>query len=375
MGISSKRHRKHPPFGVNLGNWLVLERWMCGAGSPFEGTRSPDEEGLLDELGRDELERRLRAHRDSFLNERTFDSLADHGVDLLRLPIPYWAFGDEAHDPCIDRVDWALDRATDHGQRVLIDIHTVPGGQNGSDSSGICGLCTWHLDEAHVEKTLGVVGRLANRYGGHPGLFGIEPVNEPANDVVFSANMSRWAKAFPERAAASQAIPRNFLERFYLQAYELALPALDKGAALVLHDRFDDLSTWDDFMPCQRFGNVWIDTHRYLVFSGYAIVGDTARKRAHSHRRLIRDWSRQIRHASRFHNVLVGEWGLSHLVGATSDDTVRDLAKRQMRAWQTASGSCFWSLRCDARHGDLWSFEAATDHGWLKNGLRMRFCS
>jgi glucan 1,3-beta-glucosidase len=51
--------------GVNLGNWLVLEKWM----SPglFAGTEAEDETQLCCDLA--DVAERLTAHRDSYITE------------------------------------------------------------------------------------------------------------------------------------------------------------------------------------------------------------------------------------------------------------------------------------------------------------------
>ena len=49
--------------GVNLGNWLVLEKWM----SPhlFDGTTAEDEYYLPTQLSREVYEARIQTHRRS----------------------------------------------------------------------------------------------------------------------------------------------------------------------------------------------------------------------------------------------------------------------------------------------------------------------
>ena len=57
--------------GVNLGNWLVLEKWI----SPgvFAGTEAEDETQLCCDLA--DVAERLTAHRDSYITERDFASV------------------------------------------------------------------------------------------------------------------------------------------------------------------------------------------------------------------------------------------------------------------------------------------------------------
>jgi glucan 1,3-beta-glucosidase len=64
--------------GVNLGNWLVLEKWM----SPelFAGTGAEDETRLCEELDEAAERERYKVHRDSYISERDFAYLANHGI-------------------------------------------------------------------------------------------------------------------------------------------------------------------------------------------------------------------------------------------------------------------------------------------------------
>lgn len=54
--------------GVNLGNWLVLEKWM----SPglFDGTTAEDEYYLPTQLPKEIYEERIRMHRSEYITER-----------------------------------------------------------------------------------------------------------------------------------------------------------------------------------------------------------------------------------------------------------------------------------------------------------------
>ena len=49
--------------GVNLGNWLVLEKWMSPA--LFEGTAAEDEYNLPRQLSREVYEARIQIDRKS----------------------------------------------------------------------------------------------------------------------------------------------------------------------------------------------------------------------------------------------------------------------------------------------------------------------
>ena len=144
--------------GVNLGGWLVLEQWMTPA--LFEGTQARDETYLCTELG----ETRAR----------------DHGFQAVRIPVPFFLFEDIGpYVHCAEYLDRAFAWAEETGLQILIDLHTVPGGHNGTDNSGIMGISVWSTRQDCVAYTLRVLEKLAERYGERKALWGIEVLNEP----------------------------------------------------------------------------------------------------------------------------------------------------------------------------------------------------
>jgi len=103
--------------GVDLGNWLVLEKWM----SPelFDGTSAEDEVHLWRELSETAARERFKVHRDSWVRERDFVYLAANGIELIRIPVPFFIFGDVApYVGCIEYLDEAFEWAQRHGQKI-----------------------------------------------------------------------------------------------------------------------------------------------------------------------------------------------------------------------------------------------------------------
>ena len=77
--------------GVNLGNWLVLEKWMNPA--LFEGTTAEDEYWLPRQLSKEVYEARIKIHRSEYITERDFVTIKSWGLDAVRIPVPYFIFG------------------------------------------------------------------------------------------------------------------------------------------------------------------------------------------------------------------------------------------------------------------------------------------
>ena len=139
--------------GVNLGNWLVLEKWMSPA--LFDGTTAEDEYYLPRQLSKEVYEARIKIHRSEYITERDFVTIKSMGMEAVR---------------CTEELDKAFNWAEAYGLQILIDLHTAPLSQNGFDNGGISGVCKWAQNPEEVEFVLTVLERLARRYGTRKGL-------------------------------------------------------------------------------------------------------------------------------------------------------------------------------------------------------------
>lgn len=352
--------------GVNLGNWLVLEKWMNP--SLFAGVSGEDENDFYNSL-KDRAWERIKQHRDHWITEKDFESMAGHGCTLVRIPVPYTIFGDFSHrSGCIEYLDQAFDWAEKWGLKILVDLHTVPGGQNGLDNGGICGLCTWHQNQESVDLTLQILEKIAKRYSGHPAFWGLEPVNEPANELMFRVMSRGCGPDYQENLSKSSAVPTDFLRDFYLKCYDRLTPLLAGNTKLVFHDGFR-LSEWDDFMPASEYPDVWIDTHMYINFARYELKNDSVEEYAEYVREKFAD---ALIRAGEYHPVLVGEWSLAlHSSEAEAADQAektriyRYLAEVQKDAWKYAGGDIYWSYKTEDCVNPHWSFCRAKKLGYL----------
>ena len=112
--------------GVNLGGWLVLEKWMTP--SLFDGTTAADETYFCHDLGEDRARERLKTFRDTFIQRRDFAEIADHGFNAVRIPVPFFIFEDIGpYIHCYEYLDRAFEWAEEFQLKILIDLHTVPG--------------------------------------------------------------------------------------------------------------------------------------------------------------------------------------------------------------------------------------------------------
>lgn len=356
--------------GVNLGNWLVLEKWMNPA--LFDGTTAEDEYYLPTQLDPAVYEARIRTHRAEYITERDFATIRSWGLNSVRIPVPYFVFGDRPpFIGCVEELDKAFNWADKYGLSILIDLHTAPMSQNGFDNGGISGVCKWAQLPDEVEFVLTVLERLARRYGHRDALLGIEVINEP-NTTASWDNMNvteRYKAVDPELAEGTGPIAFDWLEDFYVAAYHRLREqgGLPQGKAVVFHDGFD-LYRWKDFLDdAKGFVNVIFDTHQYLMMA--EIVG--CPQTVEGYDGFVKGtYAPMIEEMSRRFPVIVGEWCLFNSVGCGVDthggqsvlngeegaaaetlspqekrDLYQGVAKSQLEAWSKGHGHYYWNYK------------------------------
>ena len=384
--------------GVNLGNWLVLEKWMNPA--LFEGTTAEDEYYLPTQLSPEVYEARIKIHRSEYITERDFVTIKRMGMDSVRIPVPYFIFGDrKPFIGCIEELDKAFNWAEKYGLTILIDLHTVPLSQNGFDNGGISGVCKWAQNPDEVEFVLGVLERLAKRYGHRKGLFGIQPLNEPVTENMWETKdvQNRYAPADPELAKGSAPITMEFLRKFYLEAYDRISTYMPKEKYVVLHDGFE-LMAWKDFMQEEKYSNVILDTHQYLMVAEARGCSQTIE----GYLKYVREeLEPQITEMEKYFPVICGEWCLFNSLACGCDtkggqsvlngvegsereslsteekkEIYATLAKAQLELWDKCSGYFYWSykLLTDTVNTpgwigwDSWDLGRCVDFGWFPAG-------
>ncbi len=381
--------------GVNLGNWLVLEKWMNPA--LFDGTAAEDEYWLPRQLSKEVYEARIKIHRSQYITERDFVTIRSWNMEAVRIPVPYFIFGDrEPFIGCIGELDKAFNWAEAYGLKILIDLHTAPGGQNGFDNGGISGVCKWAQNPDEVEFVLTVLERLAKRYGTREGLWGIEVLNEPISEYMwkFMEIEKRYPPADKEMAIGSRGISREFLKQFYLDAYDRIRRHMPEEKYVVIHDGFE-LKAWKDFMRDEKYKNVVLDTHQYLMMA--EMMG--CKQTVEGYLEYIREnFAREVEEMQRYFPVICGEWCvfnslacgwdtkggqtvLNGLAGTVKESVTKEqkkeiyqaVAKAQIEAWNRGSGYFYWSykLLTDTINTkgwtgwDSWDLGRCMDQGWF----------
>jgi len=358
--------------GVNLGGWLVLEKWITP--SVFEGLAARDETAFCTELGVDAATKRLHRHWSTFVTKDDFEWLASVGVNAVRLPIGHWIFGKnypyhsvygESRYPFVEGglaiVDQVMQWAEEFELAVLLDLHAAPGCQNGFDNGGITDVCEWHTRQEYIDHSLNFMEWLAERYQDASALHGIEVLNEP-----------RWD------------IDTEVLKKYYIAAYHRIRKYCSPAkVAVVFHDGFRSYKNYLDFMQPPAFENVIIDIHRYQCFVREDIDLDIY---GHIHKSVIElkgEADEMINELKL--PVYCGEWSLGMDLKVVSlwakgpfnhalenmDDYQMTLAYRgyaaaQMLTFEKYLGWFFWNYKTETT--PAWSFRDCVERGWIPAG-------
>ena len=299
---SSSFNKRNFIRGVNIGGWLLLERfitpymfaltdchvrgdfcWFPGqisaptaTGLDQQGHLYPycdmyqceflwnekkddfaavDEYTLASQFPSKALAREyLSYHWDNFVKKMDVQTLAKAGVTHARVPMPHWIMGDiRDKEPWIDGqwlyfvrfVGWCRE----YGIQVWIDIHTAPGSQNGFDNSGQllqdAPTCRhWSSSPENVERSLQAVKDIAKAV-----------VRDNLEDVVtgFGVLNEPFSDCDP-----------LVVKEFYNEALKTVRSTMSEDTAVYIGDLFNATS-WNNlwWTDEERYHDTYLDSHYY----------------------------------------------------------------------------------------------------------------
>lgn len=322
--------------GVNLGGWLLIERWMTP--SLFKGTDAEDEYSFMSTPN---AKARITDHRASFMTEQDWQWLASNSIVFVRLPVGYWALQDDG--PFLNtkaQLDWAFCMAEKYGISILLDLHAVKGSQNGEMHSGAIGKVDWWR---YRQETLTTLAELARRYKDSPALWGVQVMNEPK--VVGHYFQLLW---------------------YYRKAYSVLRSILKKGTYTVFHDGFIP-PLMSGALRVRKDYPVAMDSHYYLV------LGTLLSKLSPKHYDAARGFLYRILIAmSRFAQpVIVGEWGsvlpqpmFNRVPEPTHLGMLGATIRRQRVVYKKAIATAYWNYKTEAT--GMYNFRSLVEAGVVK---------
>ncbi|KAF8481707.1 exo-1-3-beta-glucanase [Russula ochroleuca] len=368
--------------GVSLGGWLVIEPWITPSLFDNTGNTNIVDEWTFGQLqDRTVAEKTLKAHWDSWITEADFAAIAAAGLNHVRLPIGYWAWEVGPGEPYIqgqlpylrNAVTWART----HGLKLILDLHGVPGSQNGFDNSGHrLSFPGWPTNQTNIDRTNNILRTIANEFGPQYETVGaIEPMNEPAGyfgQVVL-----------------------NPVRQYYLDSYT-NIRASSQNTLEMIHDAFQSLSSWNGWERPPDFQGVALDTHIYQILSNAGVAqtdsehiatacGQGSSLQGFNNNQLwtiVGEWTPAMTDCAKYFNgrgigtrydgTHAGSPRVGSCAGLTGNGTsfsasykafLRQSWEAQVMSFEKASGWIMWTWRTE--QADEWSYMAGLKYGWI----------
>ena len=199
------KYGEMPIRGINVGGWLSIEPFI----SPSLFTQFKSSQGIIDEytlskqLGPEKAKATLEKHYALFINRQSFKDIQAAGFDHVRIPYSYWAVTTYPGDPYVPQVSWryllrGIEYARQCGLRVNLDLHGLPGSQNGWNHSGRQGDIGWlnGTDGAlNGQRSIDIHGQLSTffaqpRYKNVIAIYGL--ANEPKMIKLQTDTVLTW---------------------------------------------------------------------------------------------------------------------------------------------------------------------------------------
>ncbi|KAG1767470.1 glycoside hydrolase family 5 protein [Suillus placidus] len=234
-------------YGVNIGGLFVLEPFITPAlYQKYPG--AVDEWTLSTLMAADTASgglQQLETHYSTFITEQDIAEIAGAGLNWIRLPIPFWAVEKWDFEPFLEKVCWpyilrVLQWARKYGIRVNLDLHTIPGSQNGYNHSGKLGSINFLngvMGLANAQRALDYI-RIITEFISQPEWVNVVPVFSIVNEALVST------------------IGTDQITAFYLLAHDMIRNITGTAA-------------WANFL--QGSDRIILDTHPYFAFDGQSI--------------------------------------------------------------------------------------------------------
>ncbi|KAJ7284148.1 glycoside hydrolase family 5 protein [Mycena rebaudengoi] len=247
--------------GVNLGGLFVIEPFITP--SFFQKyTDAIDEWTLSVAMANDTASGglgQLETHYDTFITEQDIAEIAGAGLNWIRIPIPFWAIETWEGEPFLAKTSWkyflrVVGWARKYGLRICLDLHTVPGSQNGYGHSGRLSPVNFlagNMGLANAGRTLYYI-RVLTEFISQPAYRDVIPVFGIVNEALVGI------------------IGLGPITSFYLQVHDMIRSITGYGQGngpyIAIHDGFQPTSIWANFL--QGSDRIILDGHPYFSFGG-----------------------------------------------------------------------------------------------------------
>ncbi|KAL9084918.1 MAG: hypothetical protein Q9165_007871 [Trypethelium subeluteriae] len=292
------QYGKMPIRGMNLGGWLSIEPFITP--SFFSGYSTSqnviDEWTLTSTLG-SKAASTLEQHYSAFVGEQDIAAIQVAGFDHVRISFSYWAVTTYDGDPYVKQISWryllrAIEYCRKYGLRVNLDVHGLPGSQNGWNHSGRQGTIGWLNGtdgDLNAQRSLDLHNQLSTffaqpRYQNLVTMYGL--CNEPRMVDLDTNRVLNWT------TTAIQSIRKNNIT-----------------AVIVFGDGFMGLDNWQGKLQnADPLNLLLLDVHQYVIFNTDQIALDHSDKLDFACSGWTQQTLRSMDTATGFGPTMCGEW-------------------------------------------------------------------
>lgn len=212
--------------GVNLGGYLLWEGWVIGGGMDAE---TPMFNALSSLVGTDRATRFRADMRAGYVTAADFKAMRAMGFNSVRIPFNHRVLANDANGG-FATLDRLIDQAEQAGVYVILDMHSVPGGQNWGFIADPSGWPDVWASSTLQQQTVDLWKKIAARYANRPIVAGYDLINEP-----WAGSGAQLQSLYAKIIAGIRSVDRNHM--VILEGNQLA------------HDfsgftRIDDNSAW-----------------------------------------------------------------------------------------------------------------------------------
>ncbi|KAJ7506726.1 glycoside hydrolase family 5 protein [Mycena galericulata] len=247
--------------GVNLGGWLLTEPFIAPA--LYEKYVNSSSIPVVDEwtlsiaMGAN-LATEMEEHYKTFITEQDFANIAAAGLNWVRISIGFWVIEAINDEPFLVGTSWtyflkAIQWARKYGIRIFMDLHALPGSQNGWNHSGKAGTINFMngvMGIANAQRTLTYL-RILTEFASQDQYRDVVCVIGIVNEILWSA------------------IGQVGVQSFYYGAYEAIRTSTGVGAGkgpyIAIHEAFQGPAIWEGFLA--GADRIALDQHPYLAFT------------------------------------------------------------------------------------------------------------